>query len=94
MRNGNLLKSRISEIHVKRIRGNQGVGVQKIYFKLMYCDFLRKSVEFPLYSYGTFSMILYHKLDVKNGCPFTLQFFLLISDSLGGVVRDDSCADA
>ena len=27
MRNGNLLKSRVSEIHVKRIRVNQGVGV-------------------------------------------------------------------
>ena len=27
MRNGNLLKSRVSEIHVKRICVNQGVGV-------------------------------------------------------------------
>ena len=27
MRNGNLLKSRVSEIRVKRIRVNQGVGV-------------------------------------------------------------------
>ena len=63
----------------------------------MYCDFLRKSVELPSCAatgYGTFSKILYHKWDVKYGCPFTLQFFLLISDSLGGVVRDDSCADA
>ena len=30
MRNGNLLKSRVSEIRVKRIRVNQGVGV--VYF--------------------------------------------------------------
>ena len=30
MRNGNLLKSRVSEICVKRIRVNQGVGVTQI----------------------------------------------------------------
>ena len=30
MRNGNLLKSRVSEIWVKRIRVNQGIGVSRI----------------------------------------------------------------
>jgi hypothetical protein len=30
-------------------------------------------------------MALYHKCDVKNGFVFVLQFFSLISDSLGGV---------
>ena len=33
----------------------------------------------------TFSMVLSHKWDVKNGFPFVLQFFSLISDGLGGV---------
>jgi hypothetical protein len=33
----------------------------------------------------TFSMALYHKWDVKNGFAYVLQFFSLISDSLGGV---------
>ena len=33
VRNGNLLKSPVSEIHVKRIRINQGVGV----YILSYC---------------------------------------------------------
>ena len=31
MRNGNLLKSRVSEIRVKRIRVNQGVGVFQLF---------------------------------------------------------------
>ena len=35
-------------------------------------------------------MALYHKLDVKNGFAFVLQFFSLISDSLGGVLRKES----
>ena len=30
----------------------------------------------------TFSMALYHKLDVKNGFAFVLQFFSLICDGL------------
>ena len=30
-------------------------------------------------------MALYHKLNVKNGFAFVLQFFLLISDCVGGV---------
>ena len=30
-------------------------------------------------------MALYHKWDVKNGFPYVLQFFSLISDGLGGV---------
>ena len=29
-------------------------------------------------------MALYHKYDVKNGFPYALQFFSLISDGLGG----------
>ena len=33
----------------------------------------------------TFSMASYHKWDVKNGFPFVLQIFSVISDSLGGV---------
>ena len=32
----------------------------------------------------------YHKWDVKNGLPFVLQFFSLISDGLGGVLLDQS----
>jgi hypothetical protein len=35
--------------------------------------------------FHTFSMALYHIWDVKNGIAFVLQFFSLISDSLGGV---------
>ena len=31
-------------------------------------------------------MALYHKWDVKTGFTFALKFFMLISDSLGGVV--------
>ena len=30
-------------------------------------------------------MVLYHKWDVKNDFAYVLQFFLLISDSLGSV---------
>ena len=30
-------------------------------------------------------MALYHKWDVKNGFAYVLQFFSLISDSLGSV---------
>ena len=33
----------------------------------------------------TFSMVLYHKWDVKNDFAYVLQFFSLISDSLGSV---------
>ena len=36
----------------------------------------------------TFSMALYHKLGVKTGFTFALQFFMLISDDLGGVQTD------
>ena len=36
----------------------------------------------------TFTMASYQKWDVKNGFPFVLQFFSLISDGLGGVKRD------
>jgi hypothetical protein len=32
-------------------------------------------------------MALYHKWGVKTGFTFALQFFLFISDSLGGVRR-------
>ena len=32
-------------------------------------------------------MALYHKWDVKNDFAFVLQFYSLISDSLGGVGR-------
>ena len=31
-------------------------------------------------------MALYDKWDVKNGLPYVLQFFSLISDSLGSVL--------
>ena len=31
-------------------------------------------------------MALYHKWDVKNDFAYVLQFFSLISDSLGGVI--------
>ena len=31
-------------------------------------------------------MALYHKWDVKTGFTFARQFFMLISDDLGGVV--------
>ena len=45
--------------------------------------------EQPLWSISSqcnsFSLTLYHKYCVKNGFIFALQFFLLISDSLGGV---------
>ena len=33
----------------------------------------------------TFSMALYHKWDVRNDFAYVLQFFSLISDSLGSV---------
>ena len=33
-------------------------------------------------------MALYHKWDVKNGFAYVLQFFSLISDSLGSVDSD------
>ena len=36
----------------------------------------------------TFSMALYHKWDVKNDLVYVLQFFSLISDSLGSVTRE------
>ena len=32
-------------------------------------------------------MALYHKWDVKNGFTFEFQFFMLISESLGGVLH-------
>jgi hypothetical protein len=32
-------------------------------------------------------MALYHKWDVKTGFTFALQFFMLISDGLGGVIQ-------
>ena len=35
MRNGNLLKIRVSEIRIKRIRVNQGVGVLKFAIELL-----------------------------------------------------------
>jgi hypothetical protein len=31
-------------------------------------------------------MAFYHKWDVKTGFTFSLQFFMLISDGLGGVI--------
>ena len=31
-------------------------------------------------------MALYHKWDVENGFAYVLQFFLFISDGLGGVL--------
>ena len=34
-----------------------------------------------------FSMALQHKWDVKTGFSFALQFFILISDGLGGVIH-------
>ena len=34
----------------------------------------------------TFSMAFYHKWDVQTGFTFALQFFMLISDGLGGVI--------
>ena len=37
--------------------------------------------------FHTFSMALYHKWDVKNDFAYVLQFFSLISDSLGSVSR-------
>ena len=42
---------------------------------------LVSSQDFP----HTFSMALYHKWNVKNGFAYVLQFFSLISESLGGV---------
>ena len=44
-------------------------------------QFLKGSQDF----FHTFSMALYHKLDVKNVFAYVLQFFSLISDGLGGV---------
>ena len=38
--------------------------------------------------FHTFSMALYHKWDVKNDFAYVLQFFSLISDSLGCVSVD------
>ena len=35
-----------------------------------------------------FSMALYHKWDVKNALAYVLQFFSLITDSLGSVFAD------
>ena len=47
----------------------------------------RKSWEpFRIYHLHTFSIALYYKWDVKNGFTYVLQFFSLISDSLGGVI--------
>ena len=43
---------------------------------------LVSSQDFP----HTFSMALYHKWDVKNDFAYVVQFFLLISDSLGSVI--------
>ena len=37
------------------------------------------------YFVHTFNMALYHKWDVKNDFAYVLQFFSLISDSLGSV---------
>jgi hypothetical protein len=37
-------------------------------------------------------MYLYHKWDVKNDLPYVLQFFSLISDGLGSVIRQ-CCVD-
>ena len=39
----------------------------------------------PRIFFHTFSMALYHKWDVKNDFAYLLQFFSLISDSLGSV---------
>ena len=38
-------------------------------------------------------MALYHKWDVKTGFTFALQFFMLISDGLGGVNQDYEIVD-
>jgi hypothetical protein len=35
--------------------------------------------------FHSFSMALYHKWDVNNDFAYVLQFFSLISDSLGSV---------
>ena len=43
--------------------------------------FFRFEMDFFL----TFSMAFYHKWDVKNDFAYVLQFFSLISDSLGSV---------
>jgi hypothetical protein len=32
-------------------------------------------------------MALYHKWDAKNGFAYVLQFFSLISDGVGGVIK-------
>ena len=42
----------------------------------------------PGFFFHTFSMALYHKWDVKNDFTYVLQFFTLISDSLGSVSSD------
>ena len=39
----------------------------------------------PRIFFHTFSMALYQKWDVKNDFAYVLQFFSLISDSLGSV---------
>ena len=38
-------------------------------------------------------MGLYHRCDVKTGFTFAFQFFMLISDDLGGVICDVSICD-
>ena len=38
-------------------------------------------------------MALFHKWDDKNGFVYVLQFFSLISDDLGGVVKEPSIID-
>jgi hypothetical protein len=35
--------------------------------------------------FSYFQLALYHKWGVKNGFTFALQFFMLLSESLGGV---------
>ena len=35
-------------------------------------------------------MALYHKCDVKNDFGYVLQFFSLISDSLGSVIQKET----
>ena len=68
MRNGNLLKSRVSELHLKRIYVNQGVGVVKQDFKMLTqlkCGFCKKLL---LYEYNSDQ----------------LSTFFILSSHLGG----------
>ena len=81
MRNGNLLKSRVSEIRVKRIRVNQGVGVH-ILKSLIFSGWNRALVDFAGgiscressksigQRYQALQNVYFVNLDMQNECRY------------------------